>query len=319
MSGRVERETLDTARALESLPAIARAAAEGRLSDEQLTAVTQLADETTDAEWAERAPDCSPAELQRLVRSQRTPTEEESLARHRARSLRMWWNDDHSVLSVRGELPDLLGAKVEATINQLVESMRPAKGEAWERRDRRAADALGVLCDQRDEGERSTPSASAKPVLVVEVPQDGPAMCGSVPLPHAVVEQLRVNATIEPVLVDDAGVPVAIGRRSSALSSKIIRSVLLRDGSCRCGCGLRHGLEVHHLIPRSWGGTDDVSNLAAVFAAHHRELIPHGPYALVGNPNLPGGLHKVLYTDLTTEAAKSYGLPPPPGTRRRRE
>ena len=317
VSGRVARETLETARALESLPAIARVAAEGRLSEEQLTAVTQLADEATDAEWAERAPDCSPAELQRLVRQQRTPTEEESLARHRARSLRMWWNDDHTVLHLRGELPDLIGARVEASITQIVEHVRPAKGDAWEPRDRRAADALAQLCDQADGAEGSTPRAAPKPILVVEVPQDGPAMCGGVPLPDAIVEQLRANATIEPALVDEAGVPVAIGRRNAGLSPKIIRSVLLRDGSCRCGCGLRHGLEAHHLIPRSWGGTDDVSNLAAVFAAHHRELIPHGPYALIGNPNLPGGLRRVLYADLTAEEAMRYGLPPPPGRRRR--
>ena len=94
--------------------------------------------------------------------------------------------------------------------------------------------------------------------------------------------------------------------------------MLLRDGQCRCGtnCGLRHGLEVHHLVPRSWGGTDDVANLVAVFAGHHPELVPHGPWALVGNPNQPDGLRRVLYTDLTAEEARRYGLPPPPGSTR---
>jgi len=52
-------------------------------------------------------------------------------------------------------------------------------------------------------------------------------------------------------------------------------------------------LEVHHLVPRSWHGTDDISNLAAVCPAHHRLLIPHGLLALVGNPNLPDGLQLV--------------------------
>ena len=31
-------------------------------------------------------------------------------------------------------------------------------------------------------------------------------------------------------------------------------------------------------------------NLALVCVACHRKLEPHGPYRLVGNPNLPGGL-----------------------------
>ena len=114
------------------------------------------------------------------------------------------------------------------------------------------------------------------------------------------------------MLVDEFGTPVAVGRCISALSPKIVRSVRLRDGHCRCGnCEIRHGLEIHHLVPRSWGGTDDISNLAAVFAAHHRELIPHGPWALVGNPNQPDGLRMVRYDTLTPDEARRYGLPPP--------
>jgi hypothetical protein len=245
---------------------------------------------------------------------QRTPTAEESLARHRARSLRLSWNAEDTVLRLNGELPDLLGATVEATLNALVDTMRPPNGEAWEARDRRAADALGMLCERHDaHADDPTPTLAAKAVLVVEVPPTGPAMVGGVPLPDAVVEQLRATNTTEPVLIDTDGVPVAIGRRAGGLSSKKIRAVLTRDGACVCGCGIRHGLEIHHLVPRSWGGTDDISNLAAVFAAHHRTLIPHGPYAIVGNPNVPGGLRRVRYTDLSADEARHYGLPPPPG------
>jgi hypothetical protein len=314
VSAGAARNTLETARALDSLPEIARLAAEGRLSEEQLAAVAQLADETTDAEWAERAPSCSPAELQRLIRRQRTPTAEEALARHRARSLRMSWNAEHTVLRVNGELPDLLGAKVEATLTALVDEMRPAPGDEYEPRDRRAADALGALCDRRcGTAEDPVPTLADKPVLVVEVPLEGPAMVGGVALPDAMVEQLRANATIEPMLVDDLGIPTLIGRRTAGISPKKARAVITRDGSCICGCGIRHGLEIHHLVPRSWGGTDDISNLGAVFPPHHRTLIPHGPYAIVGNPNVPGGLRRVVYTDLTADEAGRYGLPPPPG------
>ncbi|MFI5047389.1 MAG: HNH endonuclease, partial [Acidimicrobiia bacterium] len=157
------------------------------------------------------------------------------------------------------------------------------------------------------------PKAARKPVMSVQVPLIGPANIAGVPLPDAVVEQLRANVTIEPVLVDEHGAPIAIGRRFSALSPKIQRAVRQRDGHCRCGnnCDIRHGLEIHHLVPKSWGGTDDFSNLAAVFGAHHRPLIPHGPWALVGNPNQPDGLKMVRYERLTDEEAAQYGLPPP--------
>jgi hypothetical protein len=77
--------------------------------------------------------------------------------------------------------------------------------------------------------------------------------------------------------------------------------VLLRDGRCRCGhCDRRHGLQVHHLWPRSWGGTDEISNLCAVCVGggtdHHPTLVPHGPWVLLGNPNRPDGL-RLLHRD----------------------
>jgi len=328
VSQRVERETLDTARALEALPAIAAAAAEGHLSDEQLTAVAQLADESTDAEWAERAPNVSPVDLRRMVRTHVKPTVAESWRRREARSLRMWWDESHGLLNIRGELPDLMGAEFEATINHLVDRMLPAKGQAWDTRTHRAADALAQLCSSARHGENATcsnedarnvdphaPTAAAKPLLVVHVPIEGPATVAGIPLPDAKLEQLRANATIEPVLVDDDGAPVAVGRRFTALSPKITRSIRLRDGHCRWpGCDHRTGLEIHHLVPRSAGGTDEPANLATVctVAHHHEQLIPHGPYALLGNPNHPDGLHLVLYAELTPDQANAYGLPPPP-------
>src|SRR5438874_6522371 len=55
-SARVVRDKVETARALESLPAIGSVALEGGLSDEQLSQVVKLADEESDAEWARRAP-----------------------------------------------------------------------------------------------------------------------------------------------------------------------------------------------------------------------------------------------------------------------
>jgi hypothetical protein len=169
-----------------------------------------------------------------------------------------------------------------------------------------------VMCDAVDAAERiEAPMAAAPPLFVLEVPPTGPVTIGGVPLPDALVEQWRAAASVEPLLVDDDGFPVAVEKRRSSLSPKLQRSVLLRDGHCRCGnCDLRYGLQVHHLRPRTWGGTDEISNLAAVASVHHPMLIPNGPYALVGNPNLPDGLQMIHIHDLTPEQAAQVGLPP---------
>ena len=310
-SARTVREKVETARALESLPAVAAAAYAGNLSSEQLAAVTKLADEDSDAEWAMRAPNVTPGDLARLAREQSKPSVEEGRARHAARHLRMWWVKDRGMLCVRGELPDVLGAKFEATVKKLTEQMRPPKGQAWERWERRGADALGLMCDAVEAVERiDTPMVAAPPLFVAEVAKDGPAVVAGIPLPDAMVEQLRASASIEPVLVDEAGFLVAVGKRGASLSPKITRAVLLRDGHCRCGnCDLRYGLHVHHLRPKSWGGSDDISNLAAVASVHHPMLIPNGSYALVGNPNLPDGIRLVHVDDLTVDEANQVGLP----------
>jgi hypothetical protein len=295
-SARTTRENLETARALESLPKIAAAAHDGRLSDDQLRAVAKLADEESDAEWARRAPNVEPGELGRLARQVAKPSTDDSQARYEARSLRMWWTPDKARLHVRGELPDVMGAEFEATITALTERMKPGKGQAWDSFEHRAADALVALCHV-NEGNDATLSPLA--VMQVLVPMDGPAEIAGVPIADSMLEQLRANASIEPVLVDDAGTPVAVATRVPALSPKVRRAVLLRDGKCRVpGCDRRHGLEAHHLRPRTWGGADELANLAAVCPTHHRQLVPHGRRALAGNPNLPDGLELVDAADL---------------------
>src|SRR5262249_13193869 len=58
VSVRSMRETVETARALQSLPRVAAAAHEGTISPEQLNPLAQLADAESDAEWAQRGRSC---------------------------------------------------------------------------------------------------------------------------------------------------------------------------------------------------------------------------------------------------------------------
>jgi hypothetical protein len=311
-SARTVREKLETARALESLPAISAVAAAGELSSEQLHEVVKFADEDSDEELARRAPNMTPADLARMAREQKKPTVEEGRARQEARHLRTWQDKSRGMWCGRFELPDVMGAKFDATIQKLVQAMRPSKGQPWDRWERRAADALMVMCDAVEVAERiESPMAAAPVVLVTEIGMHGPATIAGIPLPDAMVEQLRASASIEPMLVDDDGLPMAIGKRKSSLSPKILRAVMLRDRHCRCGnCDLNFGLQGHHIRPRSWGGSDEISNLVAVASVHHRMLIPNGPYAIVGNPNVPDGLRTVHIDDLTPDEAEQVGLPP---------
>lgn len=225
-----------------------------------------------------------------------------SAARRAARELRFWWRKDQGMLDGRFSLPDVDGALFESVLDQMIERMRPAKGERWETRERRGADALMDLV-RHATGCREEPVAPGVH-LIVQVPMHGPATVAGVPLPDAMVERLRAEAKVGPVLVDDQGDPVVVGRAASVLGEKTKRVVKQGDGRCRWpGCDWRAGLEVHHLWPRSWGGTDELWNLAAVCPVHHARLAPQGELLLVGNPNSPAGLALVHRDELATFAA----------------
>jgi hypothetical protein len=50
------------------------------------------------------------------------------------------------MLHLNGQLPDVMGATFEATIQQLTEQAKPTKGQPWDSFEHRAADALAAVC-----------------------------------------------------------------------------------------------------------------------------------------------------------------------------
>ena len=304
-STRDVRRKRATARNLERQPNIANAAANGELSDEQLDRVSDLAgddDPAADEHWAKEGPGWSPQDLADEVRRQRRPTMAEAVARRAARLHRFWMNRDAGMLDGRYSLADVDGALVESVFEEMIEQMRPATGQPWDTRDHRAADALVELCRRyrdRDHNDHNTPTTGYRAHFVAHVPTHGPATVAGIPLPDAMVEALRAEARIEPVLVGDDGEPITVGRTESVLSEKTKRVVKQRDGHCRHpGCDRRTGLQVHHLWPSSWGGSDDLWNLATVCTTHHARLAPQGRLLLLGNPNHPAGLSLIDRDDL---------------------
>jgi hypothetical protein len=233
-----------------------------------------------------------------MRRNRAKPSREDSQARRNLRSLRKW-HDDKGYLCGRFELPlEHGGAIVESFFDQVTERMRPAKGQGWEPLERRQADVLIELCrmessgDGRSEEDRAAEATLAARVDVhVDISMDGVAtMCGQ-PLPDEWVEAARANARIHLRVVDDHGFPIAESRARTFVADKRRRAVIRRDGRCRWpGCLRRLRLQIHHLRPSSWGGSDDMANLAAVCPEHHALLVPHGDLVLEGNSSQPDGL-----------------------------
>jgi hypothetical protein len=297
---RAARRKRATARKLKAQPNVANAAAQGRLSDEQLDKIADLVegDPEAEARWATEGPGWSPDDLAEELRRQRKPSVADAAARREARELRYWWNRDSGMLDGRFSLPDIDGALVEQVLDEMIEKMCPAKGEAWDTREHRGADALVDLCRAYADRDANAPIGGCRPHFVVHVPTEGPATVAGIPLPDAMVERLRGEARIEPVLTIN-GEPLRVGRTEPALSEKKKRVAKQRDGHCRYpGCHRRTGLQVHHLWPVSWGGTDDLYNLACLCPLHHALMAPQGRLLLLGNPNHPAGLTLLDRDDL---------------------
>jgi len=286
------RTEVDVARGLERLPAIAGAAEAGELSFDQLEQLVALATPETDAEWAKRGRTTAPSDLARLVRRQRVVTEAEMAARREAREFR-WWRRG-AMLHLRGQLPDVQGALVESVFEHLIEKLKPAKGEQWDSRAHRGADALVQLCqDARDGTVGSAPVAGRpskgwSPRIVVHVGSDAQPECNGIPISLGTVQQMIDDgAPVREIRDDDSLAPA----RGDAIPAALRDYLVARDTTCRVpGCERTFGLDAHHLLPRSQGGRTDKHNVCLVCKRHHRVAVPHGPWVLDGDPERSDGL-----------------------------
>jgi hypothetical protein len=288
---RTVRQTMEVARALETLPAIAAAAHAGEISWDQLVPLAEIATPETDAVWAERAPRYSPVELERIARRQKTPSAADAAARREARDWRFFSRPGTGMMSVRGELPDVDGVFAKAVFERMAERRKPAAGEPWEKLGHRMADAFIDLCKNYADGN----PGPLRSHITFHVPPDGPAEVDGIPIADSTVADLMEHATVSTVTVGDGQM---YGARTDTddIPAETKRFVRARDYHCRVGnCDESDGLDYHHLIPRSEGGSHDPNNvvLACKRRRHHQMLVPNGPWRLEGDPSKPDGLRLV--------------------------
>jgi hypothetical protein len=296
VSSKTSKTERETARALESLPAVAEQARRGELSNEQLVPLAQLATPETDAEWAARGPNLAPIDLNAMVRRRKTVTAEDARARRDARECKSWPERDTGMWAGRWRLPDVDGSLVERVLDHLAEQMKPATGEPWDSLAHRKADALVELCTKYADVELT---GKWKYQIVIHRRADGSVDCDGMGVAPATLDAMVLNATVRDRVDDAHGQALHTGRGRSGLRRAVERTVIERDPHCRVyGCSNTRGLQIHHLVPHSLGGCDDVANLARVCPYHHRMLVPHGPSWLVGDPNQLDGLTIVHQDDL---------------------
>ncbi len=159
----------------------------------------------------------------------------------------------------------------------------------------RRADALTAICQDALDGTSPPGEVSRIPLVTVFVdtrtnsgdPGLVDAMLEYGPrVGVAAIERILCGGRVEAVGIDERDRPLPLGRATGAISPKLRRSILHRDGGCTAdGCASRYRLEPHHIRHRAHGGDNDPANLATLCWFHHHVVVHGMGYSI--DPNSP--------------------------------
>lgn len=221
------------------------------------------------------------AGVERLRGLQKRITKRSEHEAHAQRRLRTWASLDESVGFVHAELTGYDWATVTTALDKRAD-LFPSKDTTA---DQRRADALVAIAQDWLDGVASGPGRSSGPVVTVVVAADtaaqtnaeaGVSVTAGPRVGPETLERIMCEGSVEVVVEPGTGVPLAVGPTSRVIPPKVRRAVLARDGGCViAGCTSSYRLQVHHVTPRSRGGTHDMENLVTLCWYHHHVSI-HG-------------------------------------------
>jgi hypothetical protein len=294
------RERVRVARALGTLPLLAKALARGELSYAKVRALTRVATPETEERLLAVGRAGTADHVERIVRGwrrlDRKSEANETTRRHTSRALHVYQDEDGMVV-VRGRLAPEVGAV-------LVQALTAAREALYQRaREKDAqsgvedvsaetstmaqqqADALALLAETAlhhgiDPG---TPGERYQVVVHVDAPVlADPDASGE----SALEDGTHVSAETSRRLACDAsrvvmrhgagGHVVEVAARTRTIPPALRRAMNHRDRGCRFpGCGRRF-TQGHHIRHWAQGGPTTLSNLALLCRRHHRAVHEEG-------------------------------------------
>ena len=295
------REKVRVARALGSLPRLARALARGELSYAKVRALTRVGTPETEERLLKVGRAGTAEHVERIVRGWRwmdRKTEiDDTELQHKRRALHVYRSDDGTVI-VRGRLAPEVGAlllrALDAAREALYQQARVAaaahvSAETPEDSDRpevsdmpsmeqRQADALALLAETALHHGIDPGAPGERYQVVVHV--DSPVLADAEHPGQSVLEDgVRVSAETSQRLACDAsrvvmrhdgeGNLLEVGARTRTIPPALRRAVQHRDQGCRFpGCHARFG-QGHHIQHWAHGGPTALSNLVLLCRRHH--------------------------------------------------
>jgi hypothetical protein len=294
LSARAAREVVATGRALQWLPAVASAFADGHITGGQAGLIAQVAAPARLADAAAAGVDL--AEVDAALATVAVTQPHERLAgvvRHyrdaldpdgpepdptEGRRLSFTAHADGTV-GLCGQLDAVAGEKLRAAVEAIVQAARP-QGDTRTRAQQRA-DALAQLADNALASGGLPILRTVKPHVVVTVGLDDFTGTGANPgaastgfgdvWSAAQARWMACDGQVRRIVLDPDGLPLDVGREKRVVPPHLRRAVEQRDRSCVfAGCQApTWWCDVHHLLEWMLGGETSLENSALLCERHH--------------------------------------------------
>jgi hypothetical protein len=287
------REHVRVARALGTLPLLARALARGELSYAKIRALTRVATPDTEERLLAVGREGTAEHVERIVRGWRRVDRQaearEAALQHAGRALHVYPDADGTVM-VRGRLTPEAGAL-------LVQALAAARETLYQRaRDKepdadpptmvqQQADALALLAetalhhglDPGAPGERYQVVVHVDAEVLADADQPGQSVLeNGARVPAGTSQRLACDASRVVMRHGRDGRVVEVDARTRTIPPALRRALHHRDRGCRFpGCGVRVG-QGHHIRHWAHGGPTTLSNLALLCRRHHRAVHEEG-------------------------------------------
>ena len=291
------RERVRVARALGSLPRIAKALARGELSYAKVRALTRVATPETEERLLAVGRAGTAAHVERIVRGWRRVdalAEAREAARlHKSRAVHVYQDEDGMVV-VRGRLTAEAGAVLMQALAAARETLYQRARGADPVNDvpvitpstaQLQADALALLAetalrhdlDPGAPGERCQVVVHVDASALADPAAPGQSVLeGGAHVPAETSRRLACDASRVVMRHDAEGRIVEVGARTRTIPPAIRRALHHRDRGCRFpGCAVSFG-QGHHIRHWAQGGPTTLSNLAMLCRRHHRAIHEEG-------------------------------------------
>src|SRR5438046_829634 len=294
------REHVRVARALGTLPLLARALARAELSYSKVRALTRVATPETEERLLAVGRAGTTEHVERIVRGwrrvDRKAEAREAARQHASRALHVYPDEDGMVI-IRGRLAPEVGAL-------LVQALAAARERLYEQAHagdagtgaiyvsadtptmaQQQADALALLAetalhhgiDPGAPGERYQVVVHVDAEVLADADQPGQSVLeDGARVPAGTSQRLACDASRVVMRHAPDGRVTEVAARTRTIPPALRRALQHRDRGCRFpGCGVRFG-QGHHIRHWAHGGPTTLSNLALLCRRHHRAVHEEG-------------------------------------------